>query len=114
MIPAVDMIVQLLICYICYKLGASDQLTRFDCFLIEDGRGNFIVKYKLKEGIPQAIGEAYVADVPTEHTESEYDELENTFMREDSMWRDRNGGQSLVNSRACNEIMQQFIEVEFN
>ena len=46
------MIVQLLICYICYTLGASDQLTRFDCFLIEDGQGNFIVKYKLKEGIP--------------------------------------------------------------
>jgi hypothetical protein len=60
------MIVQLLICYICYTLGASDQLKRFDCFLIEDGRGNFIVKYKLKEGIPQTIGEAYVADVASE------------------------------------------------
>ena len=51
-IPVIDMIVQLLICYICYTLGASDQLTRFDCFLIEDGHGNFIVKYKLKEGVP--------------------------------------------------------------
>ena len=50
--------------------------------MIEDGRGNFIVKYKLKEGIPQAIGEAYCADVPTENTESEYEEVEeNSFMR---------------------------------
>ena len=68
--PVIDMIVQLLICYICYTLGASDQLTRFDCFLIEDGQGNFTVMYKLKEGIPQVIGEAYVASIPTEHTES--------------------------------------------
>ena len=52
--------------------------------------------------------------MPTEYTESEYDELENTFMREDSMWRDRNRGMSLVNSRECDEIMRQFIEVEFN
>ena len=74
------MIVQLLICYICYKLGSSDQLNKFDCFLIEDGQGNFIVKYKLKEGIPEAIGEAYFAEVPTEGNESEYDEVENTFM----------------------------------
>ena len=51
-IPLIDMIVQLLICYICYTLGASEMLTRFDCYLIEDGQGNFIVKYKLKEGIP--------------------------------------------------------------
>ena len=87
------MIVQLLICYICFTLGASDELTRFDCFLIEDSQGNFIVKYKLKEGIPQAIGEAYVADVPTENTESEYEDVEedNEFTR-GSLWRDRNRG----------------------
>jgi hypothetical protein len=101
------MIVQLLICYICYTLGASDQLTRFDCYLIEDGQGNFILKYKLKEGIPQAIGEAYVADVSAEDIESEYSEVEedNEFTR-GSLLRDRNRGMSLVNSRACNEIMQ--------
>ena len=61
--PIIDMIIQLLICYICFTLGASDQLTRFDCYLLEDGQGNFIVKYKLKEGVPQAIGEAYNAGV---------------------------------------------------
>jgi uncharacterized membrane protein len=64
-LPMIDMIVQLLICYICFTLGASDQLTRFDCYLIEDGQGNFIVKYKLKEWVPEAIGEAYVANIPT-------------------------------------------------
>jgi hypothetical protein len=49
--------------------------------LIENDQGNFIVKYKLKEGIPQAIGEAYVADAPSENTESDYDEvMENSFM----------------------------------
>ena len=63
MIPVIDMIVQLLICYICYTLGASDQLNRFDCYLIDDGQGNFMMKYKLKDEVPQAIGEAYVADV---------------------------------------------------
>ena len=70
-IPIIDLTVQLLICYICFKLGASDQLKRFDCFLIEDGQGNFIVKYKLKEGVPQAVGEAYYADGASENTESE-------------------------------------------
>ena len=108
------MIVQLLICYICYTLGASDQLTRFDCFLIEDGQGNFIVKYKLKEGVPQAIGEAYVDEGATENTESEYEEVEeNSFMQE-SLWRNRNRGMSLENSRACDLIMQQFFTASFN
>jgi uncharacterized membrane protein len=50
--PVIDMIVQLLICFICFTLGASDQLTRFDCFLIQDRQGNFIVKYKLKDWVP--------------------------------------------------------------
>ena len=70
------------------------------------------MKYKLKDGVPQAIGEAYVADVPTEHTESEYDEVENTFMQEDSMWRDRNRGMSLMNQRECDEIMRQFFDIK--
>ena len=76
------MIVQLLICYICFTLGASDQLTRFDCFLIENGQGNFILKYKLKEGIPQAIGEAYFADVTYVSSVSVNEEEveENSFM----------------------------------
>ena len=112
MIPVVDMIVQLLICYICFTLGASDQLTRFDCFLIEDAQGNFIVKYKLKEGVPQAIGEAYVAEVPLE--ESEQDEEEDNSFTNESLWRDRHRGQSLVNERACDLIMQQFFTASFN
>ena len=50
------------------------------------------MKYKLKEGVPQAIWEAYLASVPTENTDSEYEEVENTFMQEESIWRDRNRG----------------------
>ena len=51
-----------MICYICWTLGASDQLTRFDCYLIEDGQGVFHVKYQLKDSVPDSIGEAYRAD----------------------------------------------------
>ena len=94
------MIVQLLICYICYTLGASDQLTRFDCFLIEDGQGNFIVMYKLKEAVPQAIGEAYRNSTQLEDSDSEEEAEDNEFTR-GSLWRNRNRGLSLMNSRAC-------------
>ena len=58
-VPLIEMVLQLLICYICSTLGASDQLQRFDCYLIEDGQGNFFVMYKLKDDVPQSIGEAY-------------------------------------------------------
>lgn len=36
-LPVIDIIVQLLICYICWTVGSSEQLKRFDCILIEDG-----------------------------------------------------------------------------
>jgi hypothetical protein len=50
---------QLIICYICWDFGASDQLQRFDLYLEEDGLGGYTVKYKLKQGVPQEIGVAY-------------------------------------------------------
>jgi hypothetical protein len=34
-----DLLVQLFICYICVKLGATDNLNRFDCCLVDDGNG---------------------------------------------------------------------------
>jgi hypothetical protein len=48
-IPVIDTIIQLFICYICVTLGASDKLNRFDCCLVDDGRGSYQLKFFLKE-----------------------------------------------------------------
>ena len=44
-----DLLIQLFICYICVKLGASDSLNRFDCCLVEDGNGGRQIKFFLKK-----------------------------------------------------------------
>ena len=41
MLVIVDLLVQLFICYICLKLGATDSLNRFDCCLVDDGSGGY-------------------------------------------------------------------------
>ena len=83
--------------------------------MIPDGQGGFLVKYKLKDGVPEVRGEAYVADGVLDVTNSQQDENEeeNSFTRE-SLWRDRNRGMSLYNERGCDEIMRQFFTVDFN
>ena len=40
-------------------LGSSQGLNRFDCFLIEDGRGRHELKFVLKRDVPEAIGVPY-------------------------------------------------------
>lgn len=50
LIPSLDMIQKLLFCYLCWIEGASGQLKRFDCLLIENGQGGFLIKDKL---VPQ-------------------------------------------------------------
>ena len=78
-IPLVDLVVQLLICYICWTLGASEQLNKFDCYMIEDGRGGFLLKYVHRESVRSAIGEAYLA---TNQSDSEgSDENEENYTR---------------------------------
>jgi len=39
----VDTFVQLLISYICWTLGASDQLKNFQCSFVEDSSGNLVL-----------------------------------------------------------------------
>jgi hypothetical protein len=43
-----DLLIQLFICYICVKLGATDSLNRFDCCLVDDGNGGYHIKFILK------------------------------------------------------------------
>ena len=44
---AVNMLLQQAICFICYTMGASDHLRRFDCFLIKDSQGNLKIRYEM-------------------------------------------------------------------
>ena len=83
--------------------------------MIPDGQGGFLVKYKLRNGVPEAVGEAYVADGVLDVTDSEEDDNEegNSFRRE-SLWRNRNRGMSVDNEKGCDEIMRQFFTVDFN
>ena len=83
--------------------------------MVPDGQGGFLVKYKLKDGVPEVRGEAYVADGVLDVTDLEQDENEegNSFTRE-SLWRDRNRGMSVDNEKGCDEIMRQFFIVDFN
>ena len=73
-IPIVDLVVQLLICYICWTLGDSEQLNKFDCYMIEDGQGGFLLKYVDRESVHSAIGEAYLATNQSDSEGSDNDE----------------------------------------
>ncbi len=42
-------------------LGASKDLNRFDCHLIEHGRSSYELKVVLKEGVAEAFGVPHVA-----------------------------------------------------
>jgi len=102
--------VQLLICYICASLGTSDQLNRFDCFIVPDGQGGYLIRYRLKQGVPETVGVPYCA---AEHTEDDSEvesqdrqSVDNSFTREQSIWRDRRRGMSLQNTKDCDEIMR--------
>ena len=61
-LPIVDLFVQLLICYICWTVGASPHLQNFDCIIIEDNHGRLLVRYTLKEHVPETMGESYYAN----------------------------------------------------
>jgi hypothetical protein len=57
-----DLLIQLFICYICVKLGANDNLNRFDCCLVEDGNGGRQIKFILRKSVPEAIGVPHAAN----------------------------------------------------
>ena len=106
--------------YICVTLGALDGLNRYSCFIIEDGFGGYLVKFVANKEVPEAIGVPFAADSVNDSLNSSNSSLEspesvrNTFTRENSLWRDRSRGFSLQNSRDCDEITRQFLDIDFN
>ena len=62
LVPFADLIVQLFICHICWTLGASEDLNRFDFYLIENGLGGYELKFVLKESVPEAVGVPHASD----------------------------------------------------
>ena len=111
-----DLLIQLFICFICVKLGANDSLNRFDCCLVDDGSGRYIIKFFLKKNVPETIGVPHATNHAGEEEEDdEIDEsVDNSFTRGDALWRDRRRGMSFTNARECNEIVRQFLDFNFD
>jgi len=40
--------------------------------------------------------------------------VDNSFTRNEPLWRDRRRGMSLTNSKECNEILRQFLLIDFD
>ena len=97
------------------KLGAINNLNRFDCCLVDDGNGGRQIKFILKKNVPEAIGVPYAANHLSEQEDDEFNEsIDNEFTKTESLWRDRRRGMSLINSRECNEIVRQFLLIDFD
>ncbi len=43
-----------------------------------------------------------------------YESIDNEFTRTESLWRDRRRGMSLINARECDEIVRQFLQIDFD
>jgi hypothetical protein len=43
-----DLLVQLMICYICWTQGSSSQLRKFECTITEDKDGMIVLDFKQK------------------------------------------------------------------
>ncbi len=115
MLVIADLLIQLFICYICVKLGAKDSLNRFDCCLVDDGNGGRQIKFTLKKNVPETVGVPHAANHASEQENDEIEEsVDNSFTRNEPLWRDRRRGMSLTNARECNEIVRQFIEIDFD
>ncbi len=89
--PIVDLIVQLLICYICWALGSNSQLKMFDCLLIEDGQGGLTVKYIRKIAVPDTIGVPYATENYSSYASLNSDSLSRpsglkSFEGQNEMW----------------------------
>ena len=111
-----DLLIQLFICYICVKLGASHSLNRFDCCLVEDGNGGRQIKFFLKKNVPEAIGVPHAASFSSIYEEDKIDSrsVNNSFTRNELLWRDRRRGISFTNAKECDEIVRQFLEIDFD
>ena len=115
MLCVADLLIQFFICYICVKLGAANSLNRFDCCLVDDGNGGRQIKFILKKTVPEAIGVPYAANQVSKQEDDENDKsVDNSFTRNEPLWRYRSRGMSLDNARECNEIVRQFMDIDFD
>lgn len=94
-LPLIDIFLQLLICYICWTVGAHEHLKRFDCLLIYESNGNYTLKYRLKAKTPATVGVPYATtntvDVESSSSlNSDDDSVKNSFTQNESIWRNRN------------------------
>jgi len=65
--------------------------------------------------VPEAIGVPYAANHVSERQDDEIDRsVDNSFTRNEPLWRDRHRGMSLINARECNDIVRQFMNFDFN
>lgn len=63
----------------------------------------------------QTVGVPHTEEIDSLDSLSQSDMSEdNEFRRTDLMWRNRNRGMSLENTKACDEIIRQFLTVDFN
>lgn len=86
----VDAGIELIICYICYTMGSSAQLRRFDCNIQKNKKGELVVRFRPKERPPSIVSESEFAEYVSD-----------------------NGGEDLqahdMDLGACDDIVQQFI-----
>ena len=91
-----DLLVQLMICYICWTQGSSSQLRKFECTISLDDYGNSVLNFKLKtEGLDLSCQDS-------EHrlsVTSDQIDYPRHLVKSDSFYLER----------ACNEIVLQFI-----
>jgi hypothetical protein len=47
----IDLVVQILTCYICGTVGSSEQIKNCDCVYVDDG--GYKLKYRAKQDVPE-------------------------------------------------------------
>jgi hypothetical protein len=92
-----DLLVQLMICYICWTQGSSSQLRKFECTITEDKDGMIVLDFKRKT---EELDKTYDLNIGRMSVRSDECELpEHLFERETCYY-----------ARKCNEIVLQFID----
>ena len=65
--------------------------------------------------MPAAIGVPHAANEVNDQDDDVMNEtVDNEFTRTESLWRDRRRGMSLTNAKECNDIVRQFMEIDFD
>jgi hypothetical protein len=83
--------------------------------LVDDGNGGYQIKFILRQSVPAAIGVPNAANEVNDQDDNVlYESANNEFTRTESLWRDRRRGMSLTNAKECNDIVRQFMEIDFD